>query len=305
MNLAQILLNTLVATPILATPLLLAAMGGLINRQGGIVNIGLEAKMLAGAFVAVMVSWQTGNVWLALLAATLAGALVALPFSLVITRLGANEIIAGLGLNVLVIGLLGYILPVVFNVYGTFRPPGLVRLPRIDIPLVSDLPVLGPILSGKDPVTYLSWLSVPLVAWFLYRTVAGLRLRSTGADLEAARAAGIPALRWRDASTVIAGAFAGLAGAQLALASVALFAVGMTAGRGFIALAAFYFGAARPWPTAAAAILFGVFDAAQARMQGLGVPVQLVQMLPYLAVVIALTFVAIRRQRREPGKVAA
>jgi ABC-type uncharacterized transport system permease subunit len=297
----DLLVNILAASATITTPLLLAAMGGLVNRQGGIVNIGLEAKMLTGAFVAVLVAWQTGNLWTATVAALVAGAVVGLAFTLVVTRLGANEIIAGLGLNIAVAGLIGYLLPVVFDVFGTLRPPDLERLPRLELPLIHDLPVLGRILSGKDPLTYLSWLSVPAVAWFLYRTVWGLRLRASGADLEAARAAGIPALRWRDLSTVIAGAFAGLAGAQLAIGVVGLFAVGMTAGRGFIALAAFYFGAARPWPTAGAALLFGIFGAATARVQGFGVPVQLVQMLPYLAVVVALTLIAIVRRHREPG----
>jgi simple sugar transport system permease protein len=297
----DLLINILAAASTVTTPLLLAAMGGLINRHGGIVNIGLEAKMLAGAFVAVLVAWQTGNLWLATVAALVAGSLVGLLFSLLVTRLGANEIIAGLGLNIAVAGLIGYLLPVVFDTFGTLRPPDLERLPRLEIPLLHDAPVIGRILSGKDALTYASWLVVPLTAWFLYRTVWGLRLRASGVDLEAARAVGINALRWRDVSTVLAGALAGLAGAQLSIGVVGLFAVGMTAGRGFIALAAFYFGAARPWPTAGAALLFGIFDAATARVQGFGVPVQLVQMLPYLAVVVALTLIAVARQRREPA----
>lgn len=301
----DVLVNSLVAAATISTPILLAALGGAINRQGGIVNIGLEGKMLAGAFAAVLVSWQTGNPWLAVLAAALAGALVALPYTLLVTRLGANEIIAGLGLNIVVAGVLGYLLPVVFGVFGTLAPQDLTRLPRVDIPLVADIPVLGRVVSGRDPVTYLAWLLIPIVALFLYRTTWGLRLRAAGADREAADAAGIRALRWRDVSTVLAGVLAGLAGAQLAIGIVALFAVGMVGGRGFIALAAFYFGGARPWATAGAAFLFGFFDAAQVRLQNVGVPVQLVQMLPYLVVIVALTAIAIRRHAREPDLVTA
>lgn len=295
----EILFNSLVAAATVSTPILLAALGGAINRQGGIVNIGLEGKMLAGAFAAVVVSWQTGSVVLAVLAAILAGALVALPFTLLVTRLGANEIIAGLGLNIVLAGLLGYLLPEVFDVFGTLAPTDLARLPRIEIPVVADVPFIGRVLSGRDPVTYLAWGMIPLTAWFLYRTRWGLRLRASGADREAAEAAGIRALRWRDTSTVLAGAFAGLAGAQLAIGVVALFSTTMTGGRGFIALAAFYFGGGRPWPTAAAAFLFGFFDAAQVRLQNFGIPVQLVQTLPYVMVVIVLTAVAIARQRQE------
>ena len=281
-----------------STAILLAAMGGLLNRQGGIVNIGLEAMMLMGAFVAVIVSAATGNPFLGVLAAGAGGGLVGLFFSWTVTRLGANEIIAGLGLNLLMVGLFGYLLPVVFGVGGTLIPKGLVGLPTINIPLVEQLPVLGPILSGHDFLTYLSWISIPLVSFFLYRTTAGLSLRATGANEEAARAAGIATLRTRDLSTVAAGVFAGLAGAQLSLGIVTLFNKNMTGGRGFIALAAFYFGDARPGLTALAAFLFGIFESASFRLQSSGLPPQIVQMLPYLVVVLSLSLVALRRSRR-------
>jgi ABC-type uncharacterized transport system permease subunit len=275
--------------------ILLAAMGGLVNRHGGVVNIGLEGKMLAGAFVAVSVSARTGSALAGVVTAALAGGALGLLFSWTITRLGADQIIAGLGLNLLVLGLIGYLLPVRFGVQGTYLPEGLVGLPDVDLPGIGAIPGLGSVLSGHDPLTYAAWLSVPLVAAFLYRTAAGIALRATGADEEAARAAGVATLRWRDLSTVVAGALAGLAGAQLALGVVTLFNKNMTGGRGFIALAAFYFGAARPWPTAAAALLFGVFEAASFRYGSSGLAPQLVQMLPYLAVVLGLTLVAVRR----------
>ena len=283
----------------LSTPLVLAAMGGLINFRGGIVNIGLEGKMLAGAFVAVLVSWKTGDPWLATAAAAGAGGLVAVPFSLLITRLRANEIIVGLGFNVLVAGLIGYILPVVFGVYGALNPPDLAGLPKLSIPGLDGVPGLGRVLSDKTILTYVAIASVPLVAWTLRRTTWGIRLRAAGENPDAARAAGIRPLAWRDASTVAAGVFAGLAGAQLSLGIVSLFTIGMTAGRGFIALAAFYFGAARPWLTAAAAFLFGLVDAVQVRLPGSEIPPQVVDMLPYLAVIVALTALGIARTRRE------
>jgi general nucleoside transport system permease protein len=283
----------------LSTPLVLAALGGLINFRGGIVNIGLEGEMLAGAFVAVLVSWKTGDPWLATLAAAGAGGLVAVPFTLVITRLRANEIIVGLGLNVLVAGLIGYLLPVVFNVYGALNPDNLHSLPRVRIPLVDDVPVLGTIVSNKTPLTYLALASIPLVAWALRRTTWGVRLRAAGENPDAARAAGIRPLLWRDVSSVVAGIFAGAAGAQLSIGIVSLFTVGMTAGRGFIALAAFYFGATRPWLTAAAAFLFGLVDAIQVRLPVSTLPPQIVDTLPYLAVVVALTTLGIIRTRRE------
>ena len=289
---------TLASAIELGTPLVLAAMGGLVNLRGGIVNIGLEGKMLTGAFVGVLVSWKVGDPWLATLCAGLAGALVAIPFTLVITRLRANEIIVGLGFNVLVAGLIGYLLPVAFGIYGSLNPEGLRGLPDLTIPLLDRVPILKA-LSGQTVLTYLALASIPATAWFLRRTTAGIRLRAAGEDADAARSAGIDPLAWRDLSTLIAGFFAGLAGAQLSIGIVNLFTVGMTAGRGYIALAAFYFGAARAWPTATAAFLFALVDAIQVRLPGNDLPPQVGDMLPYIAVVAALTVVAIGRRRRE------
>jgi ABC-type uncharacterized transport system permease subunit len=285
----------LAAATLAATPLLLAALGGLLNRRGGIVNIALEGKMLLGAIIAVLVSAKSGSWVVGLAAATAAGAVAGLLFSLAVTRLNANEIIAGLGFNVLVAGLIGYAL----NDQGTYQPAGLSTLPTIDIPGVEAIPWIGDVLSGQDPITYLAWALVPATAWFLASTRGGLRLRATGAAGDAAHALGLPARRIRDASTVAAGAFAGLAGGQLALGLVGLFNQGMVAGRGFIALAAFYFGRARPWPTAAACAIFALFDAIQIRLQQEGLSTQLVSTLPYLVVVAVLTLTAIQTQRRE------
>lgn len=284
----------LASATLAATPLLLAALGGLLNRRGGIVNIALEGKMLLGAILAVLVSGATGS-WVAGLVAALAGgAFAGLLFSLSVTRLGANEIIAGLGFNILVGGIVGYAL----DDQGSYQPAGLSTIPRLDLPGVQDVPVLGDVLSGKDPLTYAAWLLVPATAWFLASTRAGLRLRATGAAEDAVHALGLRAGRIRDASSVAAGALAGLAGGHLALGLVGLFNQGMVAGRGFIALAAFYFGRARPLPTAAACAIFALFDALQIRLQQEGFSTQLVGTLPYLVVVVVLALTAARTARR-------
>jgi simple sugar transport system permease protein len=298
----------LVAAVPATTAILLAAMGGLVNRQGGIVNIGLEGLMLAGAFAAVAASAAAASWQIGVVAAGAVGALLGLAFSWTMTRLGADQIIAGLGLNLVVLGFLGYLLPIRFGVQGTYLPDGVVALPRFALPLVGDLPLLGQILSPQTPLTFLSWLAVPIIAVLLYRTAWGIALRAAGADAQAARAAGVAVLRWRDLSTVVAGLMAGLAGAHLALGVVTLFNKNMTAGRGFIALAAIYFGAARPWPTAAAAFLFGIFEAASFRYGSAGLAPQLVQMLPYLVVVVSLTLVALRKRwsvRQRAARAAA
>lgn len=170
-------------------------------------------------------------------------------------------------------------------------------MPRIDIPFVADVPMLGAIFSGYDPLTWFAWLMVPATVWFLRRTRLGLRLRTTGAAPQAVRALGLYPMALRDASTVFAGLMAGIAGAFLSIGVVGIFNEGITAGRSFIALAAFYFGRNHPWPTALGAPIFGFFDAFQIRMQGRGVPAELVQTLPYIMVIVVLTLMALATKR--------
>ena len=289
--------NVIFAAIVMTTPVLLAAIGGLINRVGGIVNIGLDSMMLAGALAGLIVASATGS-WLpALAAAAVVGAVLGLLMSLAVTRLEANEIIVGLGFNVAVAGLVRFFLKTAYDSSGTLSLDHVARLPRIDIPFVADIPVLGAIFSGHDPLTWFAWLMVPATVWFLRRTRLGLRLRATGAAPQAARALGLYPMALRDASTVFAGLMAGLAGAFLSIGVVGIFNEGITAGRGFIALAAFYFGRNRPWPTALGALIFGFFDAFQIRMQGRGVPAELVQTLPYIMVIVVLTLMALATRR--------
>lgn len=283
----------------MTTPVLLATLGGLVNRVGGLVNIGLDSMMLAGALVGLIIASQTGSWAVALLAASLVGGVLGLLMSLTVTRLEANEIIVGLGFNIAVAGLVRFFLKSAYGNSGTLNLPDVARLPRIDIPYISDVPILGAVLSGHDPLTWAAWLMVPLTAWFLARTRAGMRLRAAGAAPVAARALGLDPLTRRDASTVYAGMMAGLAGAYLSIGVVGIFNEGITAGRGFIALAAFYFGRNRPWLAASCALLFGFFDAIQIRLQGRGVPAELVHTLPYLMVVVVLTLMALAVRRSQ------
>ncbi len=293
--------NIIHAALVMTTPVLLAALGGLVNRIAGLVNIGLDSMMLAGALFGLIVAAATGSWAAALLAASIVGGVLGFLMSLTVTRLDANEIIVGLGFNIAVAGLVRFFLKTGYGSSGTLNLPDVARLPRLDIPVVQDIPVLGAILSGHDPLTWAAWLLVPLTAWMLKRTRLGLRLRAAGAAPQAARALGLNPLTLRDASTVFAGAMAGLAGVYLSIGVVGIFNEGITAGRGFIALAAFYFGRNRPWRTAICALLFGFFDAFQIRLQGRGIPAELVQTLPYVMVIIVLTVMAIATRRRAKG----
>lgn len=283
------------ASVTLTTPILLAAMGGLVNRQGGIVNIALDAKMLAGAFIAVVISAATGSWLAAVLAAAIGCAAIGYVFSLVITRAGANMIVAGLGLNVFVAGVLGFILNWFYDSSGTLRLADVVLLPRFMPEWTADIPIIGLALSELEPLTVFAWISVFALPFILADTRAGLRLRATGNAPQVARAMGIAEKSVQDASTAVAGFFSGLGGAHLALASIGLFNEGLTAGRGFIALAAFYFGRDRPIATALVCLLFGLLDATQIRMQTAGLPPKLIGTIPYLMVLIALCFAGWRR----------
>ncbi len=282
----------------LSVPLVLAALGGAVHRQAGVVNIGLEGQMLAGALFAALVSGATHSWELGVLAGAAGGAAVGTLMSLTITRLRANEIIVGLGTNIVVLGVIGYWLRSERGVSGTLQVPGLERLPTWTIPGIADVPVLGALLSGKDPLFWTSIVLVAIATWALARTRWGLRTRAVGASAQAATSLGLRTLALQDTAGTLAGLLAGLGGAALSLGAVGLFNENMTAGRGFVAMAAFYFGRARPVPTALACLLFGFFDALQARLQiGGGYSASLIQTLPYVAVVVVLAWTGFRASR--------
>ena len=283
---------------ILTTPILLTAMGGLVNKQAGIVNIGLEGKMLSGAFAAVIISSFTGSWLLAVLGAAFTGAIIGLIFSFTITRTGANMIVAGLGLNVLLAGILGFILNWSFNSSGTLRMPNVVLLPKVLPEEIQIIPIFGKVLAELDPLTIFAWLTVIILPFLLTNTKIGLWIRVTGNAEKVSHSVGIRFKNIQDFSTVVAGFFSGLGGAHLALFSIGLFNEGLTAGRGFIALAAFYFGRDRPVATALACLLFGFLDATQIRMQTIGLPPKLIGMIPYLMVLLALIISSIRKHQR-------
>ncbi|MCW2288133.1 simple sugar transport system permease protein [Leucobacter luti] len=290
------------STLLLAVPLVLAALGGAIHRRAGVVNIGLEGQMLVGAFSGIIASTATGSWLVGILVGGIGGALAGLVMSLVITRLSANEIIVGLGFNIVALGIVGFTLRAVYGVSGTLRFPDQPRLPRITIPGLDEVPILGAIFSGKDVLFWFAVLLVPFLAWAFANTRWGIRTRATGVSESATASLGVRTLGLRDAAGTIAGMLAGLGGVALALGVSGLFNENMIAGRGFVALAAFYFGRSRPLPTALACLLFSFFDALQIRLQTSGgFPSDLIQTLPYIAVVAVLAwagYTGLRRRTR-------
>ena len=274
-------LALLFSTIRLATPLVWAALGGLYSERAGVINVALEGLMLAGAFTAAAVTFYAGSSVIGILAAMGAGALVALVLAVVCIRYKANEVVAGTAINILFLGLPAVLSGALFLSSGSTP-----QVPQENlIPAVGDVSMLSVLALGVVFVT----------GYVLYRTPFGLRLRAVGENPEAADAAGIRVERIRYAAVIISGILAGVGGAYLSIGQSSLFTRNMTAGRGFIALAALIFGKWRPVQTMLACVLFGFADALTIQMQGVAklpsgedVPVQFIQMIPYVVTIVVL-----------------
>jgi simple sugar transport system permease protein len=297
MELLELTAGLLASTLRLAAPLMLAAMAGILSYQVGLINIALEGFMLVGAFVAVVISFYAGTTWLGVVAAGLAGALCAALFALFVTDLRGNLIVTGLAMNFLALGGTAYLLQILFSTSGTIAPEGLEKLSVMNIQGLSTVPFLGKALFSHSPLIYLSWLMVPITSIFLYRMVPGVHIRAVGENSDAAGTAGISIRKMQYLALVLGGVLCGLAGAHLSVGDLSLFRENMTFGRGFIALAAVYFAAGRPKLTAAACLLFGLFDALQFRLQATSnIPPQFFQILPYLMVILMLVLISIPKE---------
>jgi ABC-type uncharacterized transport system permease subunit len=278
------------------TPILLAALAGTLSERVGLFNIALEGQMLVGAFAAVAGSHFTGTLAGGVAAAVIGGMLFSglLAFGSAILR--GNDIVIGISLNLLAAGLTSFLLRSMFGVSGTFSDSAMAGLTRLHIPGVADLPVIGRALGEQNPLVYLSWLLVVLVSVFLAYTPWGLRIRGVGEQADAAVTLGANAVRYRICVTLAGGALCGLAGLQLSLGSITLFSENMTAGRGWIAVAAVMLGRARPLAVAAACVLFGMSDALGLKLQGQGLPNQITDSAPYVVTLIALVIAGLRQR---------
>jgi ABC-type uncharacterized transport system permease subunit len=251
----------------LSVPVLYAALGELVSERGGIINIGLEGMVVAGAFASFLVAWLTGSVWIGVLAAVAAGLAMAAVMGLMCVDGGANQIVVGLGLFILAGGAtaLGY--QEIFNDKGrvVIEP-----MSRLEIPGLVDIPLIGEALFDQVPLAYLAFLAVPLVYVLLWRTRWGLAVRASGESPEAVEAGGLSVRLARWSAVMVAGVGGALGGAMLTVGSLGTFNEGMSAGRGFIALAAVVFGRWRPTWVLGACLVFGGGDALQLRLQAIG-----------------------------------
>lgn len=299
---AAALLSLLDSTVRLSVPLIFAGLAGLYSERSGVVDIGLEGKMLVAAFAAGAGAYATGSAWAGLGAGILASVLLALLHGLACITYRGNQIVSGVAINILAAGLTVLLGIAWFRLGGRTPPlPADARFLQLEWPFaegLSGVPLLGPlyagVVSGHNVLVYLALLAVPLTWWIIQRTRFGLRLRAVGESPEAVDTAGVSPTRLRYAAVVIAGVLCGFAGAYLAIAQSAGFLPHMTAGRGFIALAALIFAKWRPWGVLGACLLFGFLQALEGQMQGASlpvvgqVPVQLIQALPYILVCVLL-----------------
>ena len=261
----------------LATPLVLAALGGLFSERSGVINIALEGMMLAGAFTAAAVTYAAGNPFVGLAAGMAAGLAIALIHALVCIRYKADQVVTGTAINILMFGMPAFLSGAFFLSSGSTP-----QIPREQL-----VPWL--------PIVIAFFVVLPITWYVLYKTPFGLRLRSVGENPEAADAAGVPVARMRYAGVLLSGVLAGLGGAYLSIGQSSLFTRNMTSGRGFIALAALIFGKWRPVQTMLACLLFGFTEAVSIQMQGVvklpsgeDIPVQFVQMVPYVLTIVVL-----------------
>ncbi len=290
------------ATLRVATPLVLAAFAGMFAERSGVVDIGLEGKMLGAAFAAAATAYATGSAWLGLLAGIAVSIGLAMIHAFASVTHAGNQVVSGMALNIVVAGL-GPVLALAWFGQGgqtplvgddaRFRP---IHLPFSDS--LADVPFLAQIyseiVSGHNLIVYVAIGTVPLAAWFIYKTRFGLRLRAVGESPEAVDTAGISVAGMRYRAMIVCGILCGIAGTSLSIAQNALFVRDMTAGMGYLALAALIFGKWRPVPTLFACFLFAFADAVQARLQGVDIPgvgvipVQAIQAFPYVLTVLLL-----------------
>lgn len=295
-------LDFLVSALRIATPLLFAALGGILSERAGVFAVGLEGMMLAGAFGAAIAAFITGSAMLGLVASLTCGACLAGVVAIVTVRFGAEQMVTGLAANIFAIGLTSFLLR---SIVGRGQAP-VIQVPLLQawpVPGLSDLPWVGPLLFQQPPLTYLALgITVPMF-YFLMRSQAGLTLRAVGENPQAAYAIGADPVTIRIWAVLAGGAIAGLGGAVLALQQIGTFTDAMTSGRGYLALAAIIVGRWMPLGTLVACLVFGAAEALYLRVQTIGLPISsyVVQMLPYIIAIVVLALMG--RAARLPAAI--
>jgi general nucleoside transport system permease protein len=303
-NLLHVIFSTDFAFSVLrvTTPILFASLGALISNRAGIINIGLEGIMLVSAFTGVVVSAYTGSAWIGLIAAAIGGMLIAGILAYFTLKFKTHIILGGIAVNMFASGGTVFLLSVISGDKGASTSLPSKTLPQINIPLLQDIPLLGPVLSGHNVLTYISLLAVIAVYYMLKRTPLGLQIRSVGENPQAAQSVGVSVVKIQYISLLLSGFFAALGGAYMSMGYLSLFTKDMTAGRGWIALAAEAVGRGSTVGTFLASLLFGAADALSNALQILKIPTELIATLPYVVTVIGLVMYAILETERKKKK---
>lgn len=271
-----------------ATPIIFAALCAAITQQANIINIGTEGIMLVGAFTAVSVSYFTGSWILGVMAAMLAGAAIAMIMAVGHIRYNSEICAIGMGINMFAIAITKLLLKTVFDTNGVFSSPDIVSIPRVQLAFLNNIPIIKDLLNDWSITEWFAIVLIIILQFFFYKTVWGLRLRAVGQFPEAAKTAGIKVNAVKYQAMLISGLIGGLAGAHLSLGYSTQFVENMTNNRGFMGVAAMYFGGANPVLTAVGCLLFGFSDSVGARLQAYGIPSQFVLMMPYLVTITVL-----------------
>ncbi|MEG2480564.1 MAG: ABC transporter permease [Clostridia bacterium] len=280
-----------------ATPVILAALGCLLTQHVNITNIGIDGMMLMGAFFAVLGSYLCGSWVMGLVFAMALGVLLGLFYYVFVIKFKSDEFIIGVALNIFAGGLTVFLLRTLFHVKGSFSGPGIVPLPTITLPLIKDIPFLGELLSGNTLLVYVSWVLVPLIWVFVYRTPMGFHLRAAGEYPDALTACGKSPNRMKCWASVLCGVLSCVAGAHLSLGYLTMFSENMSAARGYVAFACVIFGRGNPPKVFLAALLFGFIEALGMRMQKY-IPNDITAMAPYLMTVVMMVLVVLLEKRR-------
>lgn len=292
----------------IATPLALAAIGGLLCQRAAVFNIALEGFMLMGSFASIaFVVLSGGSVWIGLLGSILAGVALSAIFGLSVIRFKANAIIAGIAINLFSLGMTSYLLRAAFDVQGRLKPAVIHKLEPVVLPLIDKIPFIGKAISGHSIVTYFSIVLVVLTYILLFRTETGLKICAVGESEDAARTAGIRPDRIRWLVVLLSGAFCGMAGFYLSTEIVSQFSENMVQGRGFTAFTAVVFGAAHPIAVWLVTLLFGLADAIGIRIElaGTGIPPSIIKMFPFILAIVALTISSYSEKLRMKGRLSA
>jgi len=276
----------------LTTPILLATLSSVISERAGVGNITMEGTMLISAFVGVVVSAWTESAWIGFLVAVLAGGATGCLLSYIIFKMEVNDILAGLSINLLGSGGTVFLLYALTGVRGISSSLSSKVMPAIDIPIVKDIPVLGEVISGQNVVTYMAFIAAFVIWYLLFRTSLGLRIRAVGENPDAAKSVGISVFKTKCIALVIAGVLSGMGGAYMSMGYVSWFVKNMTAGRGWIGIAAAAMSGQHPILGMFSALLFGIADSVANTLQTINLPPQLVLMIPYLVTILAMCIYA-------------